>query len=134
MAHPVPRIWLYAIRYGVYLGFAWGAVAWRNWLKRRRETAARTWPPAEAVILTGSVTAIPKTSCFLATLQYTYYAGEYHTGTYLHQFPREIDADDFVRRMTNQRIPIRYNPREPDQSVLAQTTLEQHILIAPASC
>jgi hypothetical protein len=126
MAHPVPRIWLYTIRFGVYLAFAWGVVAWRDWLKRRRETAARTWPTVEAVILTGSVAPIPKTSCFLATLQYTYFAGEYHTGTYLHHFPREIDADDFVRRIQNQRIPVRYNPAHPEKSVLEQSVVEQH--------
>jgi hypothetical protein len=127
MAHPIPRIWLYTIRFGVYLAFAWGAVAWRNWRRRRNETAARDWPTADAVILAGSVAPIPKTSCFLATLQYTYFAVEYHTGTYTQNFPREIDADDFVRRLKDQRIPIRYNPAHPEKSVLEQSTLEQHL-------
>jgi hypothetical protein len=124
MAHPLPRLWLLTIRYGVYLAFAFGAVAWRNWRKNRREALARDWPTAEAVILAGSVAPLPKTSCFLATLQYTYFAAEYHTGTYTHQFPREIDADNFVRQLKDQRVPIRYNPAHPDKSVLTQSTLE----------
>jgi hypothetical protein len=131
MAHPISRIWLYAIRYGIYFAFAFGAVAWRNWRKRRNETAAQSWPTAEAVILAGSVAPVPKTSCFLVTLQYTYFAGEYHTGSYLQHFPREIDADDFVRRLANQRVPIRYNPTHPDKSVLEQSVLEQHISASP---
>ena len=127
MAPSIPHLWLLILRYGIYLAFAWGAVAWRDWLKRRRETAARDWPTAEAVILAGSVAPVPKTSCFLATLQYTYFAGEYHAGTYLHQFPREIDADDFVRRLKDQRVPIRYNPANPEKSVLEQSVVAPHL-------
>ena len=123
MATLIPRIWLLILRYGIYIAFAWGAVAWRNWRKNRRETAAQSWPSVEGVILAGAVEPLPKTSCFLVTLQYCYFAGEYHSGTYFQQFPREIDADDFVRQIKDQRVPIRYNPRDPAQSVLAQTTL-----------
>lgn len=127
MTPHLPRLWLLAIRYGVYFAFAWGAVSWRRWQKRRRESAAQSWPTAEAIILCGEVAPVPKTSCFLATLQYTYFAGEYRTGQYQHEFARESDADNFVRRLANQRLPIRYNPANPDRSVLEQTSVEQQI-------
>lgn len=121
----LPRIWVLAIRYSVYFAFAWGAVSWRRWQKRRRESRAQAWPSVEGVILSGQVEPAPKTSCFLVTLQYTYFVGEYCTGTYIHEFAKETDADDFVREMRDKRVPIRYNPSKPDCSVLEQSVIEQ---------
>ncbi|MDP9051348.1 MAG: DUF3592 domain-containing protein [Acidobacteriota bacterium] len=126
MTSHLPRLWALGLRFGIYFGFAWGAVTWRRWQKRRKEAIARTWPSVEGLILTGHVTPAPKTSCFLATLQYTYFVDEYHTGAYIHEFAKESDADDFVRQLTNQRVPIRYNPSQLDRSVLVQAVAEQH--------
>jgi Protein of unknown function (DUF3592) len=126
MTSHLPRLWTLGLRFGLYFGFAWGAVTWRRWQKRRRETIAQSWPSVEGVILAGHVAPAPKTSCFLATLQYTYFVDEYHTGSYVHEFAKEIDADDFVRQLTNQRVPIRYNPSTGDESVLEQAVAEQH--------
>jgi hypothetical protein len=119
------------IRYGIYFAFAWGAVFWRRWQKRRLETQAQGWPSVEAIILSGCVEPIPKTSCFLATLQYTYFIDEYRTGQYIHEFARETDADDFVRQLANKRVPIRYNQSNPDKSVLEQSIVEQHAQLTP---
>jgi hypothetical protein len=121
----LPRLWTLSIRYSVYFAFAWGAVTWRRWQKRRRESLAQTWPTVEGVILSGEVEAVPKTSCFLVTLQYTYFVGEYRTGHYIHEFAKETDADDFVREMRDRRVPIRYNPSKPDNSVLEESAVEQ---------
>src|SRR5579859_1905912 len=121
---PHSHLFTLGIRYGLYFAFAWGAVTWRRWQKRRLENLAQAWPSVEAIILSGHVAPVPKTSCFLATLQFTYFVGEYHTGVYTHEFARETDADDFVRQLTNQRIPIRYNPTNPEKSVLEQSVVE----------
>jgi hypothetical protein len=121
----LPHLWVLAIRYSVYFAFAWGAVSWRRWQKRRRESIAQSWPSVEGVILSGHVEPAPKTSCFLATLQYTYFVGEYCTGAYIHEFAKETDADDFVREMRDKRVPIRYDPSKPDNSVLEESTVEQ---------
>lgn len=126
MTYHLPRLWSLTLRYSLYFGFAWGAVGWRRWQKRRKESIAQGWPSVEAVILTGSVSPVPKTSCFLATLRYTYYVDEYRTGTYLHEFARESDADEFIRQLANKRLPIRYNPAKPEYSVLETATVEQH--------
>jgi Protein of unknown function (DUF3592) len=131
MTSHLPRLWTLGIRYGIYFAFAWGAVNWRRWQKRRKETIAQSWPSVEGVILSGSVSPAPKTSCFVATLQYSYFVGEYHTGTYFHEFARESDADDFVRQLNNKRVPIRYNPANPDKSVLEQSVVEQHAQLTP---
>jgi len=131
MTTHLPHLWLLVLRYTLYFAFAWGAVTWRNWKKRRRETVAQGWPSVEGRILSGHVAPAPKTSCFLATLQYTYFAGEYRTGTYIHQFARETDADDFVRHLTNKRVPIRINPSNPDNSVLEQSAVELHAQPTP---
>ena len=128
---PHHHLLLLAVRCCVYLGFAWGAVSWRRWQKRRRETIAQAWPSVEAVILSGEVTPVPKTSCFVATLQYTYFVGEYRTGAYVHEFARETDADDFVRNLRDKRLPIRYNQSNPDNSVLEQSVVEQHAPVTP---
>jgi hypothetical protein len=125
------RLLTLGIRYGLYFAFAWGAVTWRRWQKRRKENIAQAWPSVEAVILSGHVEPAPKTSCFIATLQYTYFAGEYNSGTYIHEFARESDADDFVRQLTNKRVPIRYNPSSPEKSVLEQAVAEQQAQLTP---
>jgi hypothetical protein len=133
MTAHIPRISLLIIRYGLYFAFAWAAVYWRRWQKRRREISAQSWPSVEGVILTGHVAPMPKTSCFLVTLQYTYFVDEYHTGTYIHEFAREIDADDFVRQLNNRRVSIRYNQSNPNNSVLEQAAVEQHAPQQPVS-
>jgi len=131
MTYHLPRLWTLTLRFGLYFAFAWGAVAWRRWQKRRQETIAQGWPSVEGVILSGNVSPVPKTSCFVATLQYSYFVAEYHTGTYFHEFARESDADDFVRQLNNKRIPIRYNPANADKSVLEQSVAEQHAQLTP---
>jgi hypothetical protein len=131
MAPHLSHLWVLGIRYTLYFAFAWGAVAWRRWQKRRRETVAQGWPSIEGVILDGQVTPAPKTSCFLATLQYTYFIDEYRIGKYIHEFAKESDADDFVRQLKDKRVPIRYNQSNPDNSVLEQSVVEQHAQLAP---
>jgi Protein of unknown function (DUF3592) len=131
MTYHFPRLWTMTLRFGIYFAFAWGAVTWRRWQKRRQESIAESWPSVEGVILSGKVAPVPKTSCFVATLQYSYFVAEYHTGTYCHEFARESDADDFVRRLNNKRLPIRYNPTNADKSVLEQSVAEQQAQLTP---
>ncbi len=120
------HLWVLGIRYGIYFSFAWAAVYWRRWKKRRRETIAQDWPSVEGVILNGEVAPVPKTSCFLVTLQYSYYVEEYRTGKYIHEFAKETDADDFARQLKDKRVQIRYKQSNPDKSVLEQCVVEQH--------
>jgi hypothetical protein len=124
-------LWILSIKW--FFGFAagWGTLYLRRWQKSRREAGAQGWPSVEGRISSGKVVPIPKTSRFLATLQYIYFLEEYRTGKYTHEFSRESDADDFVRNMRDQRVHIRYKQSNPDKSVLEQSVVEQHILLAP---
>jgi Protein of unknown function (DUF3592) len=125
------HFWVYGIRYGIYFFIAWGAVYWRRWRKSRRENIAQSWPSVEGIIISGKAAPINKTTRFLATLQYTYFVEEYRTGTYFHEFTRESEADEFVHEMKDKRVQIRYKPTDPNNSVLEQSVVEQHIMLTP---
>ena len=125
------HLWDYAIRYGFYFAFAWAALYLRRWQKRRKESIAQSWPSTEARIHGATVLPVPKTNRFLVTLQYSYFIQEYRSGTYVHEFSKEENADDFARQMKDKKIQIRYNQSNPDKSVLEQSVVEQHALLAP---
>jgi hypothetical protein len=114
-----------------YFVAAWGALFIRRWIKRHRERVAQSWPLVEGVILGGSVARIRRTSYFRATLQYTYFVREYLTGEYVHEFTSEANADAFVRLMKDKRVHIRYKKSNPRKTVLEQSVVEQHVLLAP---
>jgi hypothetical protein len=119
------------IRYGLIFVFAWGAIYVRRWLKQRRESIAQSWPSVDGLIVFTSVLPIPKRTRFHAKIQYTYFVDEYRTGTYMHEFSREVEADDFARELKDKRVQIRYKQSNPDVSVLEQSVVEQHVLLAP---
>lgn len=131
MAPGYLRLGAAIFRYGSYFAAAWGAIYVRRWLKRHRERVAQQWPLVDGVILDGAVTRIRRTSHFHATLHYTYFVREYRTGKYVHEFAREADADAFVRLMKDKRVYIRYKPSNPARSLLEQSVVEQHVLLAP---
>jgi hypothetical protein len=114
-----------------YFVAAWGALFIRRWLKRHRERVAQSWALVEGVILNGAVTRIRRTSHFHATLNYTYFVEEYRTGKYIHEFANEAVADAFVRRMKDKRVHIRYKQSNPNKTVLEQSVVEQHVMLAP---
>jgi hypothetical protein len=64
-------------------------------------------------------------------LQYTYFVREYRTGEYFHEFSSEADADAFVRLMKDKRVHIRYKRSNPGKTVLEQSVVEQHVMLAP---
>jgi Protein of unknown function (DUF3592) len=123
--------WIYLLKWPIYFAAGWGAIYYRRWRKNRDENIAQGWPSVEGLIISGKVTPIPKTKQFHVALQYTYFVGEYRSGKYLHDFPSESEADDFVRQMKDKRVQIRYNQSNPDKSVLEQSVIEQHVMLAP---
>jgi hypothetical protein len=109
----------------------WGSLYLRRWQKRRLEESAQGWPSVEGRIVSGKVAAIAHTSRFLATLEYTYFVEEYRTGKYTHEFAKKAEAEDFVAKMRQQRVQVRYNQSNPAKSVLEQSVIEQLVLLAP---
>jgi hypothetical protein len=125
------NLWAHILRFALPTAFAWGAIYWRRWQKTRQEDIAQGWPSADGLIVSAKVEPIPKTTRFNAVLQYTYFRDEYRSGRYNHEFMKEEDADEFVRQMRDKRVQIRYKESNPDKSVLEQSVVEQHVLIAP---
>ena len=124
-------LWTEPIKWVLYLGAGWGAVYYRRWRKGRDENAAQGWPSVDATIYGGKVTPIGHTKRFMATLEYRYFVEEYRLGKYIHEFPNKVDAEDFVGQMKDKHVPIRYNPSNAAKSVLEQSVIEQHVLVAP---
>jgi hypothetical protein len=127
---PFAHLWGYLLKWPLAFITGWAAIYFRRWRKSRRENAAQGWPSVEGVIVSGKATPIPKTSHAHVTLQYTYFVDEYRTGQYDHDFPNETDADEFVRQMKDKRVQIRYQQSNPDKSVLEQSVVEQHVMLA----
>jgi Protein of unknown function (DUF3592) len=125
------HVWGYLLKWPIAFAAGWAAIYFRRWRKNHNENIAQGWPSVDGLIVSGKATPIPKTSRFHATLQYTYFVGEYRTGKYDHEFASEADADEFVRQMKDKRVQIRYKESDPDKSVLEQSVVEQHVLLAP---
>jgi hypothetical protein len=64
-------------------------------------------------------------------LTYTYFVEEYRTGTHIHRFRKEDEADEFLRQIKDQRIQVRYNPGKPDESAILDRDLEMVVLLTP---
>jgi peptidoglycan/xylan/chitin deacetylase (PgdA/CDA1 family) len=109
----------------------WIGIHYQRWRKQRAENAAQGWPSVNGRITSADFKEIPKTSRYLATLHYSYFLGEYRVGTYVHEFSSADDAGEFVRVMKDKEVPIRYKESNPNKSVLEQSTVEQHIQLAP---
>ena len=123
--------WIYLLKYPLYFIAGWAAIYFRRWKKSRDETIAQGWPSVEGRIQSGKVVPVPKTTRFLATLNYIYFLEEYRTGKYVHEFTNESEADEFVRQMKDKRVQIRYKQSDPNKSILEQSVIEQHIQLAP---
>jgi len=85
------------------------------------------WPTTEATILWGKVEREGPRRIW-AEITYSYFVGEYRSGTYLRTFRREEDADEFVRHIKDRRIQVRYKESTPEKSTILDRDLE---MIAP---
>ena len=85
------------------------------------------WPSTEASILWGKVQREGPRQIW-AEVTYSYFVGEYRTGTHLRHFRREEDADEFVRQIKDKRIQIRYKESDPETSTILDRDLD---MIAP---
>ncbi len=122
---------IYFLKWPLAFVAGWAGIHYQRWRKQRDEDVAQGWPSVDGRIAGGTVKPVPKTKRFLATLNYTYFVGEYRTGKYVHEFASEPDADEFVRTMKDKHVQIRYKESNPAKSVLEQRTIEQHILLTP---
>ena len=125
------RVWIYLLKYPLSFIAGWGAIYVRRWRKKRDENNAQGWPSIEGRIISSVAARIEKTNRFMVTLQYSFFLEEYHYGKYIHEFSKQSEAEELARQMKEKRVQIRYNPSNPDKSVLEQSVIEQHVLLAP---
>lgn len=116
------------------LGIIPGAIAAvgvrKAYQKWRQKRAMEGWPATDATILSGTVQKQGMRS-YWAELRYTYFVGEYRTGTYVRHFRREEAADDFVRQLKDKRVHVHYNPAKADKSVILDRDLEMIAMLSP---
>lgn len=110
-----------------------GAMA-AYWVRRifqkwRQQRAFEGWPTTEASIYSCKVEHEGPRRIW-AEIAYTYFVGEYRSGTYLRNFRREQDADEFVRQIKDRRVQIRFKESDPKTSTILDRDLE---LLVPMS-
>ena len=110
-------------KFGLIPGFiaAFGFQKFRQ--KFRQRKAVEGWPATEATI---QICRVHKEHGrkFWAEVTYSYFVGEYRSGTYIRNFRKEEQADDFVRQLRDRRIQIRYKESDPENSVILDRDLE----------
>ena len=111
-----------------------GAIAafWARKLyqKQKQKRAVDGWPTTEATIQIGRVHQEGPRN-YWAEITYSYFVGEYRSGTYVRHFRKEEQADDFVRMLKDKRIQLRYKESDPDNSVILDRDLELVGLLVP---
>jgi hypothetical protein len=127
--HPAALVGM--LKWPISFVAGWSAIYIRRWQKRRDEANAQGWPSIEGRIISSQAARVQNTTRFMVTLEYSFFLDAYHYGTYVHEFSKESEANEFARQLKDNRVQIRYNQSNPDKSVLEQSVLEQHILLAP---
>lgn len=116
------------------LGILPGAVAAfgvRKWYQKwRQRRAVEGWPATDATILGGQAHKQGLWRAW-AEIHYSYYVGEYRSGTYVRRFRREPEADEFIRQVKDKRVHVHYDPAKPENSVILDRDLEMVALLAP---
>ena len=138
MSGPDPSQWLYPLllafkllaKFGLIPGFiaAFGLQKLRQ--KYRQRKAVEGWPSTEASIQWCKVHSDGPRS-FWVEVTYSYYVGEYHSGTYIRRFKKEQQADDFAGQLKDKRIQVHYKTADPANSVILERDLEMVALLAP---
>lgn len=126
-----PGMWAATFKWPLSFVAGWVAIYVRKWQKTRDENNAQGWPSVEGRIISSQATRVANTSQFIVTLEYSFFLDEYHYGKYIHDFSKESDAKEFASKLKDKRVQIRYKQSNPDKSVLEQSVIEQHIMLAP---
>jgi hypothetical protein len=103
-----------------------------QWVKKRRDAIASSWPSANGQIQSVELIGGGRRG-FGAVLHYSYFVGEYRSGSCCRQFVRESPAEDFMRRMKDKHVLIRYKVTTPEVSILEESVIEQALLSDAAS-
>ena len=97
--------------------------------KWRQNQAMAGWPATDATILSGQVHK--EGWRVWVELSYSYFVGEYRSGTYVHKLRSEEQAEDFIRQVKDKRVHVHYNADNPERSVILDRDLEMIALLTP---
>ena len=132
LAHRIPWEILAAVTLAKALGIIPGAIAafWVRHLyqKRRQSKAMDGWPVTEARVHSVHMRHEGRRLWFEIT--YSYFVGEYRSGTYIRRIRNEEEGDDLARAIRNKSLPLRYDPTDPDKSVILDRELEMSAPLA----
>jgi hypothetical protein len=112
------------------IGFVAAAIG--TWWYRWKQKVALSWPSVEGCVQFTNIAPLGGSGSYSAILQYSYFVEKYRSGEYTEVFDSEHDADDFVQKMKDQKVPVRYNPKDPDKSLIEEADVEQYIQLPPA--
>ena len=115
--------------FGIIPGAIAARWAQKVYQRRRQTRAMEGWPSTQATIQSGTVHT--EGGRHWAELTYTYFVDEYHSGTYVKNFRKEDDADEFVRQARDKRLQVHYKESKPETSVILDRDLEMIVLMVP---
>lgn len=98
--------------------------------KYRQRRAVEGWPSTEANIQWCKIHQ-EGIANYWVEVTYSYFVGEYRSGTYIRRFTREAQADDFARQLRDKRRQVHYKPNDPADSVFLQRDLEMVAALIP---
>lgn len=102
---------------------------WPEWIRRARSS---NWPAVPGTIETGDVRTTRTRSRYLdrgiedatAQIGYSYHVdGTYYSGYHTETFNDEQKAWSYVDAVKGRTVEIKYNPRNPERSVLRSGNL-----------
>ena len=117
-------------KFGLIPGAALGYGMKKFYQKRRQDRASGGWPSTDATVQYGKVHKEGPRQ-YWVELTYTYFVEEYRTGTHIHRFHKEEEAEEFLRQIKDKRIQVRYNPGKPAESAILDRDLEMVVLLTP---
>jgi hypothetical protein len=113
--------------FGVIPGAIAAFGARKLYQKWRQQKAIAGWPATDATIQSGQVHKQG-----WVELSYTYFVGEYRSGTFVHKLRSREHAEDFIRQVKDKHVLVHYNSNDPEKSVILDRDLEMVALLAPA--
>ena len=100
--------------------------------KQHKEEKEQSWPSVEGTVQYTNVAPVfdNKHNQYYATLEYSYFVGEYRSGKYIQTFGDDSEADAFAKAMKDKKVQVLYNPSNPDKSDIDPGSIEQHTMFA----
>jgi hypothetical protein len=114
-----------------------GVILWdRRYRRVWQQSRAGKWPQSEGRFLSGEVIAMrtgrsQKLAGFEVWMDYEYHAGQQRDGIYRRPVPTKEAAELYIKRLTNQRVPVRVAARTPSLSCVLDKDVDNLLNLHP---